>query len=291
MSNTALLSAFWSDRGISVLDNTLFLVIQALAVRYVPELLEFSGRLSLRTRISVGILAAALISGVAIYFGISPYFSMAVFGLSALGLSHFILADLSRLGIINAFQSTQNGIGSESSLKIVQLKFDFLGVGAKKLSDSNEFRVAMSKAKASNRRIRLLLSSPDNKALHDLAIRNGKDKFAYSSRVRDSIRHLLHLNSTSDGGVLDIKLYDLTSDFAMPHFRLMFIDDRLCVFSHVIWNDQEGGDNPQLLIRNKPIKRMPEASFYNAYYKYFEDLWHSVDATEITELSDPRVSI
>jgi hypothetical protein len=291
MPDDTILNGFWSGRGLSIIDGTLFVILQTLATRFAPKLIEASGRFSLRTRISAGILAAALVSSLAIYWGIPPYFAMLVFGLSILGSIHFILANLSSLGVVNAFSSTKKGISPEESLKMVRAQFDFLGVGAKKLSDLAEFKNAMKKAKAANKKIRLLLSSPDNPALHDLAVRNGKDTHAYTTRVRDSIRHLLHLNASSDGGMLEIKLYNLTSDFAMPHFRLMFIDSRLCIFSHVVWNDTEGDDNPQLLIRNKAIKQMPEASMYNAYFKYFQDLWNSADATTITDLNDARVQI
>lgn len=291
MSDDGSLGGFLSGRGFSIVDNTIFVIIQALATRFAPKLIEASGRFSLRTRLSVGILTAALVSGIAIYWGIIPLFVILVFGLSILGLIHFVLADLSYLGIVNAFSSTKTGISAETSLRMVHSNFDFLGVGAKKLADSKEFKIAMQKAKSSNMKIRLLLSSPDNPALHQLAVRNGKDELAYTTRVRDSIRHLLHINGATDGGVLEIRLYDLTSEFAMPHFRLMFIDTRVCLFSHVVWNDSEGEDNPQLLIRNKPIKNMREASLYNAYHNYFKDLWDSVYATPIVDINDPRVEV
>jgi hypothetical protein len=69
----------------------------------------------------------------------------------------------------------------------------------------------------------------------------------------------------------------------------MFTDDRICIFSHVLWNNNEGLDNPQLIIRSKNIE--PEESLYSAYARYFDDLWNAPESTEITSLDDARLAL
>src|SRR3546814_2819341 len=96
--------------------------------------------------------------------------------------------------------------------------------------------------------VKFLLSSPQNPALEELARRNKRDDLSYRSRVKESIREIFK-RATEAGVDFEVRLYHLNQEIALPHFRLMFIDDRLCVFSQLLWSAGEGLDNPQLVLR------------------------------------------
>jgi len=262
----------------------------AVAVFSAGRFAVFAGRRPLRTRLVSGILALGIIGAAVQWLGLPSLISLGAFALASAALVLYVLNDISRVGIVNSFGSTTRGITPVKSLQLVKRKFDFLGIGAKKLSDnSSEFAATVSRCRKANGRIRLLLSSPKNPALKKLAERIGRDSQSYSSRVRESIRQILHVKEQEGGEVITIKLYELGSDFSFPHFRLMFTDDRICILSHVLWNDSEGMDNPQLIIRS--ADKDPDESLYSAYQQYFDDLWNSPDSKEITSIDDPRLSL
>lgn len=250
----------------------------------------FAGRWSLRSRLAIGILGLGIITVAAQMFGLKPFAAQITFTAGSLALELYVLKDLSRVGIINSFRSTSSGVTPEKSLRLVKNSVDFLGIGAKKLTDSPEFSKMVERCRESGGKVRLLLSSPKNAALAKLAARNGRDPQSYSSRVKESIGQALHIREKLGPDVVVIKLYELGSEFALPHFRLMFIDKRICVFSHLVWNEKEGLDNPQLIIRSNRGKGDEEESLYAAYNKYFEDLWDASESSEIKKTTDGRLS-
>jgi hypothetical protein len=270
-------------------DNVIAELVIAAATAALTKVGLFAGRWPLRMRLGIGIAALSLIATAALWVGLAPVVTLIALGTASVGFALYVLKDISNVGIVNAFGSTSGGITPVQSLKLAKRKFDFLGIGAKKLSDTPEFAEAVRRCRAANGHIRLLLSSPKNPALTSLAQRIGRDSQSYSGRVRESIRQILHVNECEGGGVVTIKLYELNSDVAFPHFRLMFTDDRICIFSHVLWNNNEGLDNPQLIIRSKNIE--PEESLYSAYARYFDDLWNAPESTEITSLDDARLAL
>ena len=282
-------SSFAMDTAHAVLNNIVSQLIILGALGLVAHFTIIPGRRSLRTSITIGLLILTIASLAMLAAPIKPYVSLLLFAGGSILITQYVLRNLSRVGIINSFYSTSSGIGPKKSLKLVHKQLDFLGIGAKKLSDDGEFPKAIERCRKSGGKIRFLLSTPGNPALAKLSVRNGRDPQSYSSRVRESIREILHRRSQLGPDVIEIKLYDLASEFALPHFRLMFIDEKLCIFSHLVWNESEGMDNPQLVIRSKRGQKAAEESLYSAYHKYFEDLWQSEESLPITDEADPRL--
>jgi hypothetical protein len=269
------------------------LVVNALiasSVYAVARFTSIAGKFSLRTRITSANIVMTVASLALIRIGANAYFTIALLGITVMAVTQYVLKDLSHVGIVNSFRSTETGLKPDKSLKLVTKNFDFLGIGANKLSKSDEFRKAIERCRNSGGKIRFLLSTPKNSALASLAQKNDKDSQAYSARVRESIRQILHQNNKHGANTVEIRLYELSSAFALPHFRLMFIDSKICLFSHLVWNDREGMDNPQLLIRKKHLGAEAE-SLYSAYQKYFDDLWDSPETKLIADPDDPRLAL
>ena len=59
----------------------------------------------------------------------------------------------------------------------------------------------------------------------------------------------------------------------VPLFRLMFINNKLCIASHYIVGEGDGSRIPQLhVVHRTPLSREVE-SLYFTLRKYFEQLW------------------
>src|SRR3546814_15428507 len=105
------------------------------------------------------------------------------------------------------------------------------------------------------------------------------DLLSYRSRVKESIREIFK-RATEAGVDFEVRLYHLNQEIALPHFRLMFIDDRLCVFSQLLWSAGEGLDNPQLVLRRN--EDSAGSSLYKGYRDYFEALWELDTTAHVT---------
>ncbi|MBS1004368.1 hypothetical protein [Acetobacter thailandicus] len=263
---------FLTNRESGLLDNIAWMIILSLFSFIYKRFSKstFLARYSLWARL----ISAILIIGVFVVFGFifkANSTALLVFVFVGFGLaSWWVLKDISKVGITNAFETTKQGISAEASLKEVTKELTFLGVGAKKLTESREFDAMLKRCKNAGGSVKFLLSHPENTALENLATQNGRDNFSYRSRVKESIREI-HTRATRIGVPCEIRLYDLQQKIALPHFRLMFIDKRLCIFSQVVWNSNEGLDNPQLILC--PNKNNAHSSLYQGYYEYFNDLW------------------
>lgn len=275
------LPEFLRDRGFAFFDAVAFALVMGLLFYVIKRLskAKFLVKYSLRARLmsAISLLAILCVVGTLLSFNaiVLLCFAFLAFAL----IVFWVLKDLSNVGITNAFETTQQGISAADSLKLVKREIDFLGIGAKKLVDSSEFDATIRRCQSSGGRLRFLLSSPDNPALEDMALRNGRHDLAYRSRVKESIREIF--NRASMAGVeFEVRLYKLDQEIALPHFRLMFIDNTLCIFSQLFWSANEGLDNPQLiLLRNKNIAG---SSLYQGYRDYFEVLWNLDDNDKVT---------
>jgi len=98
-----------------------------------------------------------------------------------------------RLGIANTFYSTALGLDYKWSLRRPRRSFDFLGVGAHKLTSLPDFRKMVERCSSGGRPVRLLLSDPDNRLLKKIARRSGSDRDEYSMRVRKSLENIATL--------------------------------------------------------------------------------------------------
>lgn len=255
-----------------------FGAISALAVRIgIGRLLV---ERSYRFRLGLVYTMIALAAGLAVYLGVAPW-------LIALGLvvtfsvsAWFILSGLSGLGVLAAFPTTTDGLSASDSLRLVKSSLIFLGTGGNKLSDSQEFGAMLQRVKSSGGSIRLLLSSPENVALKTVAQRNQTHDLTYQNRVKESIR-VIFTKALNLGINCEIRLYSLDQVFALPHFRLFFADDTTCLFSQLVWNENEGGDNPQLVLRKDAAGQ--KGSLYLGYKNYFESLWGASSTVRVDQ--------
>jgi len=275
------LPEFLRDRGLALVDGLTAPLVMALLLFAYTRISKqtFLVRYSLRTRLTIVVVIIAAVAAIGYCLGTNP---LVLFSTSFLGfglLVQWILSDVSRVGITNAFAATEQGISASASLKEVRRDLIFLGIGGKKLTDSPEFDAMLERCARAGGNVKFLLSHPDNNALQDLATRNQRHDLSYQSRVRESIREIFTRASRVGLG-FEIRLYNLNQKIALPHFRLMFIDDRLCIFSQVYWSKAEGLDNPQLILRRD--KNNAESSLYQGYRNYFEDLW-DLDTTQIVD--------
>jgi hypothetical protein len=282
MSNSSV--QFLQDRGLSIIDDALGIVIFAtigVAYRWFSKK-TFLVRYSLQTKLTVALIVIAVACFTALALKLSPVLILATGFVGFAFVIFWTLSDVAKVGITNAYLTTRQGISAEASLKQVRKDLSFLGIGAKKLTDSPEFEKMLQRCKESGGTVRFLLSHPDNKALEEVAKRNDRDDLSYRSRVKESIREIF--SKTSRSGInFEVRTYDLHQKIALPHFRLMFIDDKLCIFSQVFWSKGEGLDNPQLILTKS--KGAIEGSLFWGYRQYFTDLWDHAD----TKLVDQAV--
>ncbi len=191
----------------------------------------------------------------------------------------YVLYRFKRLGIVDVFINTVNGIDYRASLRRSRHSFDFLGVGAHKLTSIPDFREMITRCAKGGRPVRLLLSHPDNPVLRNVASRAGIDRNTYASRVRDSLRTIADL-SVKEGFNIVVRFYNAESKADFQQFRLVFIDDRICIMSFTIWDNQEGRSNPQVIL-NAGQNEGSSSSLYYTFKDYFERMWADEKTTEV----------
>ena len=206
------------------------------------------------------------------YFGyMTPLNAALAFAGLLSATSTYLLYRFYRLGILDVFIRTARGIDYRASLKRPRHSFDFLGVGAHKLTSIPEFRQMIVRCAKAGRPVRLLLSPPDNPVLRNVASRTGIDRNTYASRVRESLKTVADL-AIKEGFNIEVKFYHAESEADFQQFRLVFIDDRICVMSYTIWDDQEGRSNPQVVLTAGQNERSPHSLYYT-FKDYFERMW------------------
>jgi hypothetical protein len=280
--NEDQMGGFWLERFLSLADNATFYLLSAIVAGAFLKWGKkpFFPLLSLRTRVSIVIVLVSIFAATGLVVGLNPYLVLLACGVMALAGTQAALANVAGIGVLNAFSSTKTGITPEASLKLVNSEIQFLGIGGGKLTVSEEFMGALTRCASSGGEVRFLLSHPENPALEKLAKRNGRDDASYRSRVRESIREII--NKAEMAGVsYEIRTYRLDNELALPHFRLMFIDNKFCLYSHLVWGAGEGWDNPQLFL-SKETKDKAD-SLYLGYMVYFDDLWNSPAAELVTK--------
>jgi hypothetical protein len=239
---------------------------------------KFLVHYSLRARLLIMVAGLAILSGTGWALNVSPTVLLCVSFIAFALLVCRVMRDLTAVGITNAFETTKDGVSAADTLKQVKRDLVFLGIGAKKLTDAPEFDAMVERCQKGGGRLRFLLSDPENAALKEMARRNGRNDLSYQSRVRDSIREIFTRAGSKVN--LEVRLYHFDREIALPHFRLMFIDDRLCVFSQLVWTAGEGLDNPQLVLRRD--EKSAGSSLYQGYRDYFEALWNLDTTVQVT---------
>ena len=172
------------------------------------------------------------------------------------------------LGVVGADRETRLGINHEKALNLCTSSMDFLGIGGGKLrAYQSAFEAAIDRCSRPDRSIRFLLCRPNNEGLKRIAQSAGRDELSYQKVVQESLRMIAHLKNERAKNI-QVRLYQ---DF--PVFRLMFINDAICLASHyVLGKGGDGSEAPQLHIV-KASKSRDVESLYYAFSSYYERLW------------------
>jgi len=273
---------FLRDRGFALFDALFAAVVMGVLIFAAKRFsrAKFLVQYSLRAKLLFGVLLLAVVCGISVLLKMNALVLLGLTFLAFALLVYWLLNDLSGVGIANAFETTRNGVSAADSLKLVKHELIFLGIGAKKLTETSEFDAMLARCKAAKGRVKFLLSSPGNEALEELARQNGRNDLAYRSRVKESIREIF-TRATGSEVDFEVRLYDLKQKVSLPRFRLVFIDSQICVFSQLRWSEGEGLDNPQLILRDGGSSA--GSSLYKGYRDYFDDLWQLDTTVQVTQ--------
>jgi len=224
--------------------------------------------------VRIGVLAAASLVFVAVnlffrwkFSEASEWFFVCSFALLAASW-WFEIRSYWRLGIVG-IGATKGTDRYTSALEMCSNSLDFLGVGARKLTDKlPEFEDAINRCHRQNRAVRLLLSSPNNPELIAFARQAMQPPNEYQERVRASLR-LIRLMKVERALNVEVRFYD-----HLPVFRLMFINDDLCLASHYVFGEGDGSQLPDIYVRRRTGRRDVESIYYG-FQQYFEQFWKS----------------
>lgn len=183
-----------------------------------------------------------------------------------------------RIGLVGADQSANLGISYAKALGICRDSLDFLGIGASKLTmERDAFVAAIARCNRPERPIRFLLCTPTNETLQSAAKQAGRPEREYQDRVRESLR-VLKQQREDQARNIEVRFY---SD--LPLFRLMFINDSLCVASHYVLGEGDGSQLPQLHVRRSIWDRRDNESIYYPLRLYFDQLWEKAAPWDFRE--------
>ena len=206
-------------------------------------------------------------------------FAIFVF-LASLALGLIFLYELRkfwRTGIYGADAKVVDGISYAQSLKLCRNRLDFMGVGGAKLTAIPEFEAAIKRCQKKDQAVRFLLMNPVESTLQDSAQRQGQDAQEHQKRVQRSLELLARMVKERKLNI-KVKFYKRSPKFHLHIFRLMFVNEYLCLVSFNEFGKHDGKESPQLHVVRSP-ESTDSGNFYRAFEMYFEEVWekHAVD--------------
>lgn len=185
-------------------------------------------------------------------------------------------SQLRSFGIYGADRQIKKGIDYRKSLSLCQNELKFLGIGAGKLTEEEgAFENVIRKCRQ-DQPIKLLLCKPTHEILVKAALRFGKPEDEYREIVTNSLRKISKLRQKYPN--IQVRFYN---DFQI--FRLMFIDDSICLLSYNVTGEGDGSQLPQLHIVKPSQTQRVINSLYYPLGVYFEDLWETSDVWDFRE--------
>jgi hypothetical protein len=173
------------------------------------------------------------------------------------------------IGLIGGDCHVANGLNYDKALRLCRNSLSFLGVGAAKLTRSKEFVPAMERCHRDNAPIRFLLVDPRDEVLRRAAEQKGVTSQDYQRKVEDSLRLLARLRLDRHFNI-EVRFY---TDLVEPLFRLMFINEQLCLVSYHVFGEGDGSQLPQMYVKRFEDQRDTD-SFYYPFRLYFDRLWN-----------------
>ncbi len=180
------------------------------------------------------------------------------------------LAQFWTVGLVGGDRHVGTGLNYDKALRLCTNGLDFLGVGAAKLTGSRYFAAAMQRCHRPTSPIRFLLVNPNHDVLRRAAEQRGVPSHEYNQKVEDSLRTLARLQQEKHYNI-EVRFF---TDVAEPLFRLMFINEQLCLVSYHVFGEGDGSQLPQMYVKRFEDKRDTD-SFYHPFRTYFDRLWES----------------
>ena len=181
------------------------------------------------------------------------------------------LDKLHQVGISAVDSTVTSGVDYDASLRLCKNSMDLLGTGGHKITSSPEFASAMERCNRMNRPVRFLLSPPDNHLLEAASRRAGGSPDTYKHRVEESLRVLASLTLTKKYNI-EVRFYKIENERDHENFRMLFIDDRICLLSYNFYDKAEGRELPQLILCNNTDDKN-YLGFYYPFHEYFNAKW------------------
>ncbi|MGA3076173.1 MAG: hypothetical protein ABSG56_21090 [Bryobacteraceae bacterium] len=266
MSNQAI-DGFW----INIVADVVVLGLTAL-LKWVHGKLALANPADRVWRVAaVGIFWIVINTAYAYFFARSA--ALIIF-LSSVLIGWIVRSELNqfwRIGLVGADDQIQAGINFKRALGMVSNSMDFLGIGAAKLTDEKtEFEAAVGRCQRPARPVRFLLCRPDSDKLIEMAQSAEKDRALYQKKVLDSLRAIADLRIKRAWNV-QVRFYP-----EFPTFRLMFIDDAICLASHYVLGKGSGAELPQLHVV-RPTGSRDVDSLYYGFSSYYDRFWATAD--------------
>ena len=266
MSNQAI-----EGFSINIIAGVVLLALTA-ALKWMQRRLTRSNPADRVLRVTVLGLFWVLMSTACAYF-VARSAALVVF-LSSVFLVWIVRPELNqfwRIGLVGADDQIQAGINFKRALGMVSNSMDFLGIGAAKLTDEKaEFEAAVGRCQRPSRPVRFLLCRPDSDKLIEMAQSAEKDRDLYQKKVLDSLRAIADLRIKRAWNV-QVRFYP-----EFPTFRLMFIDDAICLASHYVLGKGSGAELPQLHVV-RPTGSRDVDSLYYGFSSYYDHFWANAD--------------
>ena len=230
------------------------------------------------------IVALFLLAGQCIAVWLSSGILVLVVAVASIVLGWWALRGLFRVGFIVAFSRTSSCIEPADSLKLAHESFVFLGIGANKLTTDPEFEAAIRRCSSggNGQTCRFLLTPPSNNFLETLALRNGGNATAYKDKVTESLKIFANLKINKKLS-LDVRFYKSGEGSEFQQFRLMILNDDLCLTSWTVWDDKLGMNNPQIILRRASKVADQKATLFKAFKEHFEVMWQEGEVVDLKE--------
>ena len=230
------------------------------------------------------IVALFLLAGQCIAVWLSSGILVLVVAVASIVLGWWALRGLFRVGLIDAFSRTSSGIEPAASLKLAHESIEFLGIGANKLTTDPEFEAAIRRCSSggNGQTCRFLLTPPSNNFLETLALRNGGNATAYKDKVTESLKIFANLKINKKLS-LDVRFYKSGEGSEFQQFRLMILNDDLCLTSWTVWDDKLGMNNPQIILRRASKVADQKATLFKAFKEHFEVMWQEGEVVDLKE--------
>lgn len=263
----------WIGVLANIISTVILLVLSQARPRLSFMLAGYDPRVLSRSFLMLPLIWASLNIGFIYYvlhYNRSFPLLISVFFVSTVVILFLLWRELHKfwsLGIRGADQEIRRGIDYDKSLSLCKNQFAMLGIGAAKLTRQKEFEAAVRRCRP-DQPIRLLLCKPTDENLTAAAIRFGKSRDEYQREVIGSLRRIAELKEQK-GLNIEVRFHSLNPSI----FRLLLIDDSICLLSYYILGEGDGSQLPQLHIVAPPQTVRVVNSFYYPFKLYFDNLW------------------